>query len=694
MPLTVTLTKLAVILLLVWPAAVFMSVNALNMFFTVADTFVGFDTYDAHGLLGGVGFYWEHLIGRVSAMFVFFTELALSDRVAPTPWQGLVFFRYFNHLMVIVAFYAAFRSVAPGLTRTLGLLLGLFAYLAAQSFWALPACPGCPPFEAAQILWLLDHSIYFFTAVMYLVVMGFLWRFLTGDLSTGGTALFLAFFFGLATSHEISLVVAGLVLAAMGVATLTGVLPRRAGPDRRAAALRVPAVTLPPFAAAYAGSAALQLLSPSLAFRESVWPPAMPLIPDAVLGGLAARQAVFERLLLATHPVVPAVFLAALLAGLATRPGDRPRRPGLAAAFLLLNLGCLTGLAFLMPILMVYGGRLAPGAQELSSMQHVFILFLGVGVAGFLGLLLATRILPPMPWLRRPAAIGAWAVPVLAAALSVLPSPAYREGLAYLSGDRRIDAAGMNAPNQTTLHARLDRQLSHPDATGTAYADEVFLHRGDPDNPAFRRFLEGNGTGLSRMYRLADIVYLPCELGPRPDVCNGKGGRPEHSALRFDDPDSLAARWVVTEGATARPTADGLRLRETGAGGEHYATAGPFEKGAQVAIRAAVDIAAPADAGRIGLYAISGSGSALQVFDLAAARPAEHGDFGGRVVRPQVVRLDATTLRLSAIFVLSGEAPTFNLRIQLVDDDGATGYPGNDRRAVTVRRAVLYLVRS
>lgn len=709
-----SLARLVVVFFLLAVSLVYISANVFGPFFAVPDTFGIYETYLIHGLFGGVYYYWGQLIGRTSAIFFAFLEIFITDTVALSAWKSFVFFRFLNHFMVVAAFYFGLRMVLREAPRLLALALAIFIYGAAQSLWGyMPeemfSGPGTPvesPLTNTRglwMLWLLDQAIYLLSAATFVVVFSYLWRFAYRGLTSAHTVGFLVCFFLFLNSHELNLITGGIV---MGCITLICFAPRlirgsvadspageMMATDRSPSANRRALVTFLAFLVVFLASAAMQVLSPSLDHRDQAWPAAMPLFPDAAVAGLNAGWTTFARMLDMSLPVLPAVFLACLAAGIAYGPAQPARLRRHVPAFICLALLTLAVLSFAMSGLMTYSSRMLAGRTYFESHQHLYTSLLGAWSMGLIGCLVGAC-LRVSETARRASAGAAWAIPVVTAGLLIVPSAAFQDSYAYLQGEHEPDLPGMLGPNQTALYARLDRQLSSPDKDGKVYADEVFIHRGDQDNSVFRGFFESDLTGLVNLYRVKEVVYLPCELGPKPTVCNGRGERPRHEAFEFNRPSDLKRKWHEASNLVLSQVDDGITLTANASEGRHSLLGGPFEKGEQAAVHVEIEIADRAMIAGLAVALISDDGEAVQPFDLEKGVALSGDESGARIARAAVAGTGDDSLTLSVTFVAFGASPTFDLRLYLLDAQGGFSYVGDPDSALEVGAIRLYLVHS
>jgi len=719
-------TKLAVIAFMLAVSGVYIVSNAINVFFMVPDTFSVYRNYLNEGALGGVYSYWVHFMGRISSMALAFFEIMLIDTFAHSLWQGLVFFKVLNHLSIMAAFYIGFRMFAPGTSRLLVVALSVFAYAVSNSLWGGNSFPST---SGILTLWLVDQSIYLFSAATYLIMFACLWRYLNQDFTRGQVLGFFLVFFLFLNTHELNLAVGGMVLAIVVTGNSVPPLLRHmaashwgglylcgdhksrphrndnrghlydiwwrgwANGFRHFFSIRErPLTTSAGLTFIYITSAAIQLLSPSLSFRENVWPVAMPLFPDSFLAGLNTGWSTFDRFFEFSLPVLPAVFLACLAAGLTSSQRRNVRARRRAIFFIGLALFFLACFSFIMSTLMIYSSRLTEASRIFAPHQHIYTSILGAYTVGLIGLLLGGSIID-FPALRKNLKHATWGFLAVVTLFMIMPSPAFQDTYAFLRGERQFDVPGSGGWLQADAFSRFDEQLRHPDTDGKAYVDELFVHTGSPDNPAFRKYFESNDIGLARIYSLSDIIYLPCELGPKPIVCNGKGLPPRQEEIKFEWGNSKGSdRYKPVNITTIFES--GLKISETPDYGEHYLNVGPIGKGEQVAIRAEVEILDPKDVNGFALNMISADGAAIQYFDLKNMKASVGDESGGQIIQPKVMVRDDGVVVLSAIFVVFGSSPTFDFRLQMVDDVLTTRYTGQSNRGVVIGRLTLSLVHS
>lgn len=654
----------------------FVAGNMISTQFMFPDEIVAYEFYSKLGVLGGVAKYWLQSIGRISAIAYFFLEFRAIDLLHLNAWLGIIGARGFNHVLVLCAFAYAVRALLPGASRTTATLLAAAALAAGLASAAAHVEDYNGYTTPINGTWMADQAIYFLTTAGYFAVLGMVWRYLRDGFTRRQAYAFLALFAVFLNGHELNLVVGGGVLFLMVTASALwpqasgakGPDPAIGGTSRR--------IYLAALSAIYVASAALQVFSPSLAFRDKTWPPQMPLWPNAFWHGLKAGSAFIVEALDLSSPLMPALLAAAVVAGLVMGRDPADRR--LVARRCLMVLAIVAGFlvySYLTSTLSAYTGVL--GARNLFRFHHIaFISMIGAFTVAAVGLVVGGLLAETVAARWTPRAAPLWvAVAALFAVTAVAPGT--RGTFAFVAGDNKLDA-----------FARMDRQFRSPDTDGKVYVDEQPLFTPDPSYaPTYYRLFEQNdgyfgppGFGLQNLYRVGGIVTVPCKLGPRPDVCNGKGVEPTYEAVDAHDGAALAALWTGTQGMTASADGSALRLIESDERGEHSVAAGPFAKGEQVAVRVEVELSAAGRAA-VSLALTSADGAAVQPFDLAAATPGRPDERGGRVVAPQVRKLGDDRYRIACIFVLAGAQPDFSLRLATAPE----GSPAADGPLVVAR---------
>ncbi len=700
--------KAGIIALLGMVSLVFVSASAISVLFLFPDSLTLHWSYREFGVLGGVYNYWAALtLQRVAAMALALSEVAVIDSVFASLWQGEVFFRIFNQLVLIALFFYAIRLILPALSRWLALGLVLLAFGAALAgSSALPAFEERPGDHNFLNIWLLDQCNYFSMASMHMLVVALLWVYLRDGFTPARHVLFLGAFAVFLNTHELSLVIGGIVLAAMALASLTLARHPEVPPGiarwrlMRGDAGRSP-IGIVLASGLYVVSAAVHLLAPGLSARSETWPAQMPLFPDALTAGAGPGLSPLWSMGSLSEPLLQSLLLAAGLAGFAVRREDGRRLRRRSPVFAVFVLLLLAVLMVTMSGLDAYTGRLMHlpiGKTVLPPHQHLIVALLMTYSAVVVGLLVGVWARGAISRMTFPA-WPAWAV-IAAGLVLVVQSAAFCDVLGFVAGDKPayIGYAPMPWPNQFAEFARLDDQLRHPDAAGTAYVDEVTLfgpkHTQMFNTDLYRSFYTSGVPGLVKSYGLSRIVYIPCAFGPNPTLCNGLGKRPEHRSLDFGSMPAFEQSWRTETLVTGDLDAFGMRVAEAPGRGEHYLGGGPFARGDQAAVHVEVELREVANIPKFGLYLTGADGAALQVFDLEAGRVDAHGNFGATVIRPAIETRDDGTRLLRATFVTHGPTHSFDLRLQFVDADGATIYEGHPDRAVRVGRIRMYLVES
>ena len=601
-------------------SAVYVWAAAFNILFLFPDELYLFHVYEIHGYFGAIRHYWEDLtIGRISAMGLGFLEVMLTDYLLPSPWWGTVFFRGLNNLLMVVVVYICFRRAIPTLPRYLIFAIAILFYASANSL-------NDPSTGHFMAIWLLDQVNYYFLAAAYFFVFSYLCIYLRSGFNRSNEFVFALWFFLFLNAHEIALVVGGLILFIMFLlsvarplrrgSTLPGILQQQrdvrfqqtqnrpypvtatdyiccftegilsAGKTIRAI-FASGIATRSRFALAFYGvifciSAAIHLSAPGLSTRDKIWPKSMPFLPDSFLSGFNAGVSTFERMIDFSPPIAPILFLVSLVSGFVFSPviNSKTRRyyyqiSGLAIFFVIV-------FSFTISSLMAYTGRIG---SYFPPHQLVFFAFLSLHLTALLGFFTGSILRSDeirfrhklLPW------------PVIATASVVIYiSPIHRGTVTFLQGESVVTHVHPR-PNHHVKFQRTELQLRTVTAGKKAFVDEIPLFT--PKSPRTTiEFFHGNAFGLAPVYGLNDIIYIPCELGPKPKLCNGQGRRPMHKRIVFDKPSDYKTKWGRPTHVRVDLGGNGILIRETPARGEHYLLGGPFKRGEQSAVHVEVEI--------------------------------------------------------------------------------------------------------
>jgi len=683
--------------------------SAFTFTFIFPDTFTLWESYLRNGYFGSIYFYWNELIGRVSAISFATLEVMLIHTFAPSPWQGIVFFRIVNNLMICAAIYYSFRMFSPTTPRLLLAGIALFAFSASDTlsvsnvtFATLDTWPNVKGVNAVTGIWLLDQSIYFVMTASYFIVFAYLWRYVTEGLKSIGLWLFLFYFIVFLNSHELALVVGGLIYFVMLMSTLY----QRAGHSTKSQPFQTPPQDssnvqgtwlsgssfsiVAIFGIVYAVSASIRIFSPSLASQNKVWPVSKPIFPDSFEIGFAAGWSTFERLVDLSTPVMPILFVVCLAAGIAFRRDDIIRGRRMVLLFIFLAIFFLASFSFAMSTLDASTNRLRWDAFPVH--QHLPTSFMGAFCTGMVGLLLGS-LFPSGATRRGLFNLVSWTF-LAAGAAVIYFSPQFDEIVTYLRGNGELRQDGGSWSNQIKEFARFDQQLRDLDADGKAYADELSLFTPDPAYPQnYTSFYHPPAwRGLGPMYGLSEIVYLPCELAPKNN-CTSPGLQEE---LEFGDGGALKGTWRRPSNVAVSYGTGSMTITETPNNGEHYLLGGPFDKGERTIVHAEVEILNRKNVDYFALYLMSADGTAIQMFNLKKKRPFRRGEYGARASQAKITETGDGVLLLSVTFSVIGPSPTFELRFQMLAsfsgllNADATNYAGDAERLVEIGKVRLH----
>lgn len=669
---------------IVYAAAVHIAANAVGFVMLMPDELNAYHMLVTFGFADAWSRYWTDLIGRFSAIGFLLGELWLVDRLAPSPWIGAIVARAINHLLVVAAFFAALRVGVRALGTGRSALLAVGALAAAHVAAGTVGIVGT---------WLLDHSIYFLSAATLPLVAAYVCRFAIEGFEPEDAIAFFAVYVLFLGAHEINLVPGGGVLALM--AWVHWRRARVASAD--AASQERPFLVF--CAILYGASAAAQVFSPSLGFRQSVWPSKMALFPDGIILGSKTLLSIAWQMLGTFPPTVAAVGLVGAALAIASGVVGRIELRA-AAMFAALLCAMCAAVLFTMAMLSATIGYTRTETVYLPPHQRIYVALLFAACAAAVGSAAGCWIRREfLPMARERSAPVALAACVLA--LGILADPGHWRVARFLFADGAIlyGEEGLGAARRTnnfSEYLRFDRQLRAPSTGRVAYLDEInhFSSPGHMFEATYRAYFESDAFGFSSIYRLREMIHLPCELGARKDACNGIAGRIEHRRVSASSPQSLESLLGAAQGVTRRIGSDGLRITATGTPGEHFvAFEGASEKG-EVSLRIDARFADAAPGTRIVLHAVSDGVSASQPFDPTAAAFGPSAEFTptARVHGASIRREADGSIRVRVGLALADAGRRFALRLQLADESYGTEFGDRPDLAVTVRALEISIV--
>jgi hypothetical protein len=693
------------------------------------DEISGYNTLQTFGFLGGIKYYWTALLGRFGAIAWFELPFWLVEPLHIWPWYTLVAARAANFVLAALALTLLMRTVLSG---ALLLSLSLSALLLSASFTSLGI-------DAVQSYWLLDQAIYFASFISYCVVLLLFWRIAHEGLDRWSLCLLPVFLLYLG-GHEINLVSGGLMLAlfflvlmirnghrsawswlrnvlwptfaALGrlrllrrarhpfgvhvvVNRTLSLLRIDLGRLRLGSALRYGTseqrllLFLLLLGALYVLAAYLQVRSPSVRFRNGVWPAQMSFLQSLRAGLPAALMPLFELPLGLKGSVAP-IFLSGLAlavyqgkAGLAKSRFKSLLLVPLAAALvvsltdsvLATRIGWASAAsdfpaARVFTVFNTYGFLLLPIRQAI----YVYQLWLtGLFFAGVFAGLAVLRRWPDSPRHRASGALlaalvcGAWLTYAIAA------SPVFPELQAYdwIGGLR-------------SMTARLAPLRGPPAFDSKAYIAEI--PGWAPVHPGTYPYEEE----LQRMFSSAPILFAPCGAAGANQECNSEGS--PVLERRLDDRNSgLAGIWRAVAGGSITSEASMVTLTEDVTTGEHYVATRPIAKSHRTLVEVTAAIKPMPDGTASGLVMeiVSNDGSASVRYDLANAKVVGPTEQGARALDAKA-RLRGSRIEIAARFVLAGEATDFSVRL-LGEHRGHTFYRGGGKPQLEIVGTSIFM---
>lgn len=691
-------------------AALYISANGISIQYMFPDEIAAMLTYQNRGgVISGTYSYWASVIGRIWAIGWLMIQFAFVEGFGLSPWVGAVTGKAVNHLLVLILFYFAIFMLPTKAPKIIIFSLATLVFSSAQVSSGIATVKGT---------YLLDQAIYFNSIALYSLLIGLFYYCSVNGFSKTFRFLIIGVFILYLNSHEINLVVGGMLMTGMlgtialrkfknldapgptkkkiggakgvqqfvaGLANLWTQLKTsfnfmnyNVGNKRRNSDSKY-IIFIVSLCMSYLISAALQLFSPSIEFRSNVWPPKIPLFPDAFIAGFS----ILKNSLVYAFQFNGGFFVGIVICAIVVvwvYPTNNKIRTWANLSFAMLLIFLLVLQIYVMATLNAYIGvhlTLEP-LSFMAPHQLIFINMLYAFTLVAVGLVIGSLL--PKPSIIHGRVIAVWIV-FFSTSFFHLNSASFMDTKNFVFGGSKIKS-----------FVRLDHQLKNPTQDRVSVVDEVPLFENCVHCAvkSYYDFYEGP-SGLQVLYGLKDIVFVPCELGSSPTVCNGRGKIPISSEQYFTGR-SLRNKWASFHHAKATIVDNGLEFRETPEVGEHFLYSVHTKKGGQTAIRVKVEIT-KATSKNFMLYLISPDGSAFQGFNLTNNLPGPHGEFNAFRRDARIVK-EGNKHIVSAVFVISGPADQFSLRFQLADDDGETVYHGDGDRSVTISRVQLNLIES
>lgn len=415
------------------------------------------------GVPATVIYYWENFIGRFSAVGWTSFEFSVLEQLGLSGWKALVAARLFNHAFLILSLYFLIRMVYSTFYRSVCLAISAVIHALVYSSQDL-----------ARVLnyWILDHAIYLLSFSTYCILLALFWR-----LAVKGTDLWALvlplFFIVFLGAHEVNLVTGGLLLGLFGLVIARRTMKTEGpaatfwlwakahvkwgGPREHCARL------LTTLCLVYLASACAQVLSPSVAYRNSVWTPQIASFWAWLTNGLKTAHVPFLELLLGFEGSILPLLLFGIILGIASAKTREIR--DLRALFLVppaLAFLTTTTIGVLSESIGVLLSHYEFSEQKLgrfhtdkinvwkfAPMQKYLYIYqlwlLGVFFFGaFLGVEFMCRSRRTSPWVRRTVHLlapvtGLWLLYALFSSPGLASVRAFDSWSEFLAMDRRLD---------------------------------------------------------------------------------------------------------------------------------------------------------------------------------------------------------------------------------------------------------------
>ena len=409
-------------------------------------------------------------------------------------------------------------------------------------------------------------------------------------------------------------------------------------------------------------AAAIQVFSPSLSHRETVWPIQATAREAAALGFISAFTPWLELGLGFQGAIIP-MLLCGVAIGMFQFWRNPPARHLQMLLFVPLILALVTALVTatlsavigylvrptyfpdpkLGAIFDALGGKMLPQHQThfVYQIWYVGVLFAGAGLA-------AVFTKPQHGVLKHQWQSALLFLPAAWLAYTVMASRAFSDSLAFDWRDQFSSTAERLAP------------LNYPSSfDGNSYIEEAPRHPLDYKGPNLDAY--PLDRELQRMFRGGPVVFVPCGLAGAKNECSGTDLPVVER--KFDSATTgLAGIWVGRIHATAE-------LRQPKANHDQsFLSTTVFPKGNRtlVAVTMVIEPVVRAQAVTgfeqdVMLGVTSVDGSATIGFKLGAQEGLQPAEFGARALDARVRKLSGAALELSARFVMVGESPTFTV---------------------------------
>lgn len=534
---------------------VYVAANAVSV--PAPDELSALNLTKTFGILGTILYYWENFVGRFSATTWLVLQLWSADSLGITPWSGFVALRSVNHILLVLGFYALLRLVYPESGR-------LSSIVFAIAFHALVYASQ----DLARIgnYWLFDQAIYLVTFSTYCLLLGLFWRIATKglDLWAALSPLVWLIFLG---AHEINLATGGILLGLFAISIAYSSLKsdgmvatlrlwlrahyRRGGIKERYARL------LSAYCVTFVLAALLQVMSPSVAYRNSHWVPEVGSVEALISYGVQSSFTPLLELLLGFEGSVLPLLFAGCIFGILWHQADSARR---MRGYLLVPLALALVTTVIMGVLLETTGQLlskfdasqTASAQKFSqvlvgsladwryadSQKSFFIYQVWFLAAFFLGAFLGAETayrLRRHDALRQKLSLVTAPIGAVWFLYALFSSPGLGNAVRF---DPWAELAAMNQRFEV-----LTRQGTNAYSfTGPTPHIEEYLNY----HPSLMEFAPETypyESELARTYTKPAFIFVPCTLTGALNDCLSRSKKYVRRVLAADDTAALAELW-------------------------------------------------------------------------------------------------------------------------------------------------------